>query len=115
LRAGLRLSPDQEKLWPAVAEAIRGLVTQRREQMHGRLESRGRRSDDLPTIIRGMADGQAARPDGLRKLADSVAPLYASFDDLQILMRRLRPHGMMGRRERGQDGGMPPWRDGHGR
>jgi zinc resistance-associated protein len=124
LRAGLRLSPDQDKLWPAVEDAIRGLVTQRREQMREWRESRGQRNDDIPAMIRGMADRQAARADGLRKLADSAAPLYATFDDaqkrrLRILIRGLRPHGMMGRgggmRGRGQDGGMRPWRDGPGR
>ena len=35
LRAGLKLTPDQEKLWPAVEDAIRGLDTQQREQARG--------------------------------------------------------------------------------
>ena len=120
LRAGLRLSADQEKLWPAVEDAIRGLVKQRRDQMREWRESRGQRSDDIPALIRGMADRQAARAEALRKLADSAAPLYATFDDaqkrrLRVLMRGLRPRGMMGGGWRGHDGGMRPWRDGHDR
>jgi zinc resistance-associated protein len=115
LHAGLRLSADQEKLWPPVDDAIRGLVKQRREQ---RRESRGERSDDIPAIIRGMADRQAARAEALRKLADAAAPLYATLDDgqkrrLRVLARGLRPHGMRGGGWR--DGGMRPWRDGRDR
>jgi hypothetical protein len=114
LRAGLKLSADQEKLWPAVEDAVRGLVKQRREQMREWRESRGQTSDDIPAIVRGMADRQAARAEALRKLADAATPLYATFDDgqkrrLRVLVRGLRPHGMMGGgwRER-----MRSWRDG---
>jgi len=115
LRAGLRLSPDQERLWPAVEDAIRGLVKQRREQMREWRESREQRSDDIPAMIRGMADRQAARAEALRRLADSAAPLYATFDDgqkrrLRVLTRALRPHGM-GHGWHGR-GVMRPWRDG---
>ena len=120
LRAGLRLSAEQEKLWPAVEDAIKSLVRQRRDRMRDWRESRGERSDDIPAIIRGMADRQAARAEALRKLADSAAPLYATFDEgqkrrLRILARGLRPHGMMRGGWRGRDSGMRPWRDGQER
>jgi zinc resistance-associated protein len=119
LRAGLRLNADQDKLWPAVEDAIRVLVSQRREQMREWPESRGRRSDDIPALIRGMAERQAARAEALRKLADSAAPLYATFDEgqkrrLHMLVRVLQPRGMMGRRW-GRDGEGRGWRDGRGR
>jgi zinc resistance-associated protein len=47
-----------------------------------------------------MAERQGARAEALRKLADASAPLYATFDDgqkrrLRILVRQMRPHGMM--------------------
>jgi hypothetical protein len=114
LRAGLRLTAEQEKLWPAVEEAIRGLVRQRREQMREWRESRGQRSDDIPALLRGMADRQGARAEALRRLADSAAPLYATFDEgqkrrLQVLMRGLSPRGMRGGRGHGGDG-MRSWR-----
>jgi zinc resistance-associated protein len=115
LRAGLKLSADQEKLWPAVEDAIRGLVKQRREQMREWRDSRGERRDDIPALIRGMAERQAARADSLRKLADAAAPLYATLDEgqkrrAQVLMRGLRPRGMMGG---GRHGGerRRAWRD----
>jgi zinc resistance-associated protein len=112
LRAGLKLSPDQDKLWPPVEDAIRGLVRQRRDQMRAWRESRGQIRDDIPGLLRGMADRQAARADALRKLADAAAPLYASLDESQkrrllVLARAMRPRfgatrhamgGMMDRR-----------------
>jgi hypothetical protein len=120
LRAGLRLSTEQEKLWPAVEDAIKNLVRQRRDQMGHWREGRRERSDDISAIIRGMAERQAARAEALRKLADSAAPLYATFDEgqkrrLRILVRGLRPHGMMRGGRHGRDSDVRPWRDGHER
>ena len=113
LRAGLRLNADQDKLWPAVEDAIRGFVTQRREQMGA---SREQLTDDFPAAIRSMADRQAARAEALRRVADATAPLYATLDEGQkrragLLMRGLRPRGMSrperdgGDHRRGRDNG----------
>jgi zinc resistance-associated protein len=79
LHAGLKLTPDQEKLWPPVEEAIRGLSRQRREQREARA-GRARMVDDAPAAIRAMADAATARGEALRKLADASGPLYASLD-----------------------------------
>lgn len=101
LRAGLRLNADQDRLWPSVEEAIRNFVKLRRDQMRAWRESRDERRDDIPGMLRSMADRQGARADALRKLADASAPLYGSLDDgqkrrLRILMREMRHHrGMM--------------------
>jgi zinc resistance-associated protein len=100
LRAGLKLSPDQEKLWPAVEEAIRGLVKQRGEQMREWREARRLMRDDFPAAVRSMAERQAAGAEALRRMADAAAPLYATLDESQkrragVLMRSLRPHRMM--------------------
>ena len=105
LRTGLRLSPDQEGMWPPVEEALRGLVKLRRDQVRAWREGRGQARDDIPALLRAMADRQAARADALRRLADAAAPLYASLDEgqrrrLPMLARALRPrfgamhHGM---------------------
>ena len=120
LRAGLKLSAEQERLWPAVEDAIRSLVKQRREQMREWREGRGQRSDDIPTFLRGMADRQAARADAVRKLADAAAPLYATFDDgqkrrLRVLVRGLRPHDMMRGGWRERERAMRSWQDGRDR
>jgi zinc resistance-associated protein len=88
LHAGLKLNPEQEKLWAPVEEAIRGLVQQRRDARaaarerfaSARQEGAGQ---DVPGALRFMADRQAASAEALRKLADSAQPLYASLDDAQ--------------------------------
>lgn len=112
LRAGLKLTAEQEKLWPPIEQAIRDLVKLRREQARAFRDRSGDNRDDLPGMLRGMADRQAARSDALRKLADAATPLYASFDDgqkrrLRVLIRQMRPHGMMRHAMRGMGhGGM---------
>ena len=123
LHAGLKLNADQEKLWPPVEEAIRGLVKQRRDARMARRErfagmNAGMGDDgrqDMPGTLRFMADWQAASADALRKLADASTPLYTSLDEgqkrrLAILARFTRPDGGMERR--GPGGGYGPGRDG---
>ena len=103
LHAGLRLSPDQQQMWPPVEQAIRDLVKLRREQFRAwreRREQGGDPRDDLPGMLRGMAERQAVRAEALRKLAEAATPLYASFDDgqkrrLRMLVRHMRPGGGM--------------------
>jgi len=76
---------------------MRGLVRLRRDQVRTWRESRGEGRDDIPGLLRGMADRQAAHADALRKLADAAAPLYATLDEgqkrrLRVLARTMRPH-----------------------
>ena len=100
LHAGLKLSPDQDELWPPVEDAIRSLARQRRDQWRTWRDSQGQGGDDLPGRLRAMADRQAARAEALRKLADAAGPLYGTLDEgqkrrLPVLMRVMRPHGGM--------------------
>lgn len=118
LHAGLKLNPDQEKLWPELETAIRGWVKMRqdsREALRDRLTavaSEGPR--DMPGALRAMADRRSASADALRKLADASTPLYAVLDDAQkrrmaVLGRGLQPGmGHRGGMERGgpERGGM---------
>ena len=84
LHAGLALSPDQEKLWPPVENALRNLATLDRTQREARRE-RGTdpMAQDAPDAIRDRADALGARAEALRKLADASQPLYATLDDGQ--------------------------------
>lgn len=84
LHAGLALSPDQEKLWPPVENALRNLATLDRTQREARRE-RGTdpMAQDAPDAIRARADALGARAEALRKLADASQPLYATLDDGQ--------------------------------
>lgn len=97
LHAGLKLNPEQEKLWPPVETALRDLSKQRDAQRAARRE-RSRMSEDAPGTLRAMADAATARGEALRKLADASTPLFASLDEGQkrramVLARPMRPFG----------------------
>jgi hypothetical protein len=78
----LGLTPDQEKHWPAVEEAIRSNATAR----HLRLErlaailSGEQHVGDPIELLRMRADALAERAAGLKKLVDAWQPLYESLD-----------------------------------
>ncbi len=117
LHAGLRLNPDQEKLWPAVEAAMRDMVKVRQQRREA-MRDRPRFSDDAPAALRAMADAATARGDALRKLADASQPLYASLDPDQkrramILARPMA--GRMGGPGRMGGGGRDPRSEGDDR
>lgn len=80
VKAALQLTPEQDKLWPAVEEAIRA----RAETRYRRLASLRERLDqphdiDPVQLFRQRADVLADRAAGLRKLADAWQPLYQTL------------------------------------
>jgi zinc resistance-associated protein len=100
LKAGLKLTAEQEKNWPAVETAIRDLAKARADRMkereargENRREARreGRRGGDNarqdgPDAIarlRQGADAMTTRAANLKKLADASEPLYKSLDESQ--------------------------------
>lgn len=106
IHAGLKLSAEQEKLWPPVEEAMRNLARLRVSVMQGMRQSRGMMANDPVGFLRAMADRMGQGSEALRKLADAAAPLYATLDDaqkqrLQVLVRMggrgMMSGGMMGR------------------
>jgi zinc resistance-associated protein len=104
LHAGLKLNPDQEKLWPPVEAAIRDMV-KLRQQRREAMRDRPRIADDAPGALRAMADAATSRGEALRKLADASQPLYASLDQDQKrrAMILARPMGPMGGRHHHHD------------
>jgi zinc resistance-associated protein len=105
LKAGLKLSADQEKNWPAVETALRDLAKERAMRMNARAERREAGRDnaaehpDAVARMRAGADALTARAAGLKKLADASEPLYKSLDDSQkrrfgALIRMGGRHGM---------------------
>lgn len=97
IHAGLKLTADQEKLWPPVEAAMRDMAKMR-QQRRAAMENRPSFADDAPAALRAMADAAGARADALRKLADATQPLYASLDQDQkrravILAGPMRPMG----------------------
>jgi LTXXQ motif family protein len=112
LRAGLRLNPDQEKLWGPFEAAVREAAELRMDHMKERMEMmRGMKGQDmgdddggpgtpvdrLETIAKRLSEAGAA----IKKIADSAQPLYASLDDSQkrIFGMLSREMMMMGRDE----------------
>jgi hypothetical protein len=93
LHAGLRLTPDQERAWPAFEQAYRDLAATRGDRTAG-----PRAEQPLDPIQRAQrnADALAARSAALKRYADAAAPLYQSLDENQkrrfvILSRAERP------------------------
>ena len=108
LHAGLKLTPDQEKLWPPVEAAIRDMA-KLRQQRRAAMRDRPKMSDDAPAALRAMADAASARGEALRKLADAAQPLYASLDEGQKRRAMILARPMGGHRHGGwhrhRDGG----------
>src|SRR5262249_54354135 len=115
-KAGLKLTPDQEKNWPAFETALRGMVTLRIE----RIKARQAASQQPPASpfdrLARRADRMNKASAALKQIADTGAPLYASLHDSQkarftilAAMLRPRPHGGWQR-----DGGRDFDRDGRG-
>lgn len=129
VKAGLQLTPDQEKMWPPVEAAVRDFAKQRIAMANARASERDARraerdqkgsEDSKPSNadqtrdpvarLRDRADRMAETAAGLKKIADAADPLYKSLNDgqkrrLAVLTRMGGPHGWRGRGfERGLDG-----------
>ena len=89
IKAGLKLTPDQEKNWPTFEQAYRDLAKLRAERMAARWERRGedRRAGDRDANpierLGRRADALTARGTALKHYADAAGPLYQSLDDGQ--------------------------------
>ena len=112
LHAGLKLNIDQEKIWPAFEQALRDLAKMRMDRFAAARDLQP--SSDPVQRLQRRADALSARGAALKRLADTLAPLYQSLDDGQkrrftILARFMRPHPRhfgMGRGEMDGRGGM---------
>src|SRR5450759_528336 len=95
LHAGLKLNADQEKIWPNFEQSLRDLTKMRTDGFAATLEQQP--SSDPVIRLQRLADALSTRGAVLKRLADTLAPLYQSFDDGQkrrftILARFMRPH-----------------------
>jgi zinc resistance-associated protein len=82
LKAALKLTPDQEKNWPAVEQAVREIGKERIAQRHAPSAARQQRSDE-PERLSERADALTTRAAALKRLADAEKPLYQSLDEAQ--------------------------------
>jgi zinc resistance-associated protein len=112
LHAGLKLNADQEKIWPAFEQALQDLDKMRMDRFAVARDQQP--SSDPVQRLQRLADAFSTRGTTLKRLADTLAPLYQSFDEGQkrrftILARFMRPHPQhfgMGRGEMDSRGGM---------
>jgi zinc resistance-associated protein len=110
LKAGLKLTAEQEKNWPAVETAIRELAKERADRVAAAREARASANTQQPAPdalarLRRGADAMTARAAGLKKFADAAEPLYKSLDESQ--KRRFGALLRMGLRSAG--GGHGHW------
>ena len=122
LKAGLELTPDQAKNWPAFEQALRNMAQLRLQRFQARqareaAEQQGQAQTQTPTPtspfdrLSHRADNMAKMGAALKQIADTGAPLYQSLTDDQkgrfrMLARILRPHPRMHQMAR-------DWREGH--
>lgn len=89
VHAGLKLTADQEKLWPPVEAAVRDFAKMRLDRANARMTAektdadKAARPDDPVTRLRERADNMAATATSLKKIADAADPLYKTLDDNQ--------------------------------
>jgi zinc resistance-associated protein len=80
-KAALKLTPAQEKDWPAVEQALRDISKERIARREAR-GAAGQRTDAIERL-RDRADALTTRAAALRRLADAEKPLYESLDEAQ--------------------------------
>ena len=111
LKAGLMLTPEQAKNWPAYEQAARDfgkLRIDRRMAMRSAPPS-----DDLVERLRRRATAMSDTGAALKKLADATEPLYKSLDENQkrrfAALNRLTGPGRDHFRQRREGEGLPRW------
>jgi len=92
-KAALQLTPDQEKYWPAVENAIRARAEDRKARIAKISETVGRRADQNPievlrnrdpiAFLQRRSEALAQRSADVDKLADAWQPLYKTFSPEQ--------------------------------
>jgi zinc resistance-associated protein len=115
IKAVLKLTADQEKLWEPVEAMIRKGAALRAQRMLEMRDQMAQIRDGMqPAVdpiarLRSQADRMTARAGLMREFADAAAPLYASLSDDQkrrafVLINRARG-SMMGMGQGGMGGG----------
>ena len=89
VKATLQLTPDQEKLWPAIEDAIRtrakdrqariAAVEQRAAELRGKSPVEVLRDRNPVEFLQRRATALAQRSADLKKLADAWQPLYQTL------------------------------------
>jgi hypothetical protein len=103
VKAGLRLTPDQDKMWPPLEAAVKDLAKLRIVRAEARMKARDDDRDDRGPAdpvarLRDRADTMAASASAMKRIADAADPLYKSLDEAQKRRLRVLTHfgGMRG-------------------
>jgi hypothetical protein len=90
VKAALQLTPEQEKLWPPVEEAIRARADARYQRIAKVAQRQSQQGEVDPiALLRDRSDALAAKAAALKKLADAWAPLHQSLSPDQKQRMRL--------------------------
>ena len=88
VHAGLKLTADQEKLWPPVEAAVKEFAKLRIDRANARMDaakddSSQQKPDDPVSRLRERADNMATTAAAMKKIAEAADPLYKTLDDGQ--------------------------------
>ena len=116
MKTALQLTPDQEKLWPAVEKAIRDNAADRAKTMAD-MRANAPQPGAAPAAPKGpsarlefMGKMSTTRAAHAQRLADALKPLEATLNDDQKTILRF----VSAERGRGGKGGMGGMRGHHG-
>jgi hypothetical protein len=100
VHAGLKLTADQEKLWPPVETAVRDFAKMRIDRANARMNANkpgdandAQKPDDPVARLRQRADNMATTAAALKKIADAADPLYKTLDEGQQRRLAILTHG----------------------
>jgi zinc resistance-associated protein len=109
LKAGLKLTAEQEKNWPALETALRDAAKQRSDRFAARANAD--RPKDPVERMAMRADMMIQSGTALKKVTDAAGPLYKSLDEGQkhrfLMLAKLGARefaGKHGRHGRGEGG-----------
>jgi len=91
-KAALQLTPEQQKFWPPIEEAIRARAqarVHRIAQLRTLADQAGQREFNPVELMRGRAEALTERGANLKKLADAWQPLYQTLNPEQKQRMRL--------------------------
>ncbi len=93
MKAGLELTPDQEKLWSPFESAVKDAAKSRMDAMQEMMRTReqGERMSPVDRL-EAMAEHLSKGAADVKNIADAAKPLYASLNDSQK-----HKFGMLGR------------------
>ena len=93
MKGALQLTPEQQKYWPPVENAIRARAEDRRDRFAKIAETMGKRADESPAevmsnrdpiaFLQRRAEALAQRSADLNKLAEAWQPLYKTLSPEQ--------------------------------